>query len=618
MSKWGFGVIMCRTMLAALVFGSTGLGMFLMAQIVSAEGTSPTGIGCLALFGLSFGWLTLGFWNAVFGFVALVAGRRPSRYCEAAPIDRTAVVMPVHNEDPARVGAGLEVVLAELAELVEGGQFDVFLLSDSSDPIVSAEEARLVAALRRLHPRGPALFYRRRGRNVGRKAGNIADFVRRWGRGYTQMIVLDADSIMSGATMVTLARLMAANPDAGIVQTVPLPTNRRTAFARIIQFTSRIYGPVQAAGFACWTGGDANYFGHNAIIRLTAFAQHCALPHLPGEPPLGGEILSHDFVEAALMQSAGYRVFMVPDLEGSWEETPSNLIDFARRDRRWCQGNLQHGRLLGSPGLRFMGRVHLGLGLASYLTAPVWLAMLVSSSADAVVRTLSGPVYFRPGFNLFPNWPVATDAQIDLLLAMTLTALFLPKLLGLLLALCDRSVRRACGGAMALVGSAVLETLFSALMAPVMMLFQTGFIGITYVGRSISWQPQERGDRGVGWREALRHHAGQSLVGLGWGSFVAFMAPHFFWWLMPIWCGLVLAVPLCVLSSREGLGIALARWGLFLTPAETEPPRELGRLRSSLEHGGPFARVWAPAHLIRAVPPENGLPMPYPAASSAG
>jgi membrane glycosyltransferase len=606
-----------RLLLAVLVLGSTGLGASLMSQVVAAQRMSLTGLGCLALFTLSFFWLSLGFWNAVFGFVSILAGAR-ARPAEAGTLqERIATAMPIYNEDPDRVSAGVEATLTELARLEDGRQFDVFLLSDTTDPAIAEEETRLVAALRARYRHGSALFYRRRSRNLGRKSGNVADFVRRWGGRYDHMIVFDADSVMSGPTMDRLARMMAANPEAGIIQTVPLPANRRTGFARMLQFACRVYGPVQAAGFACWTGDDSNYFGHNAIIRLAAFARHCVLPHLPGKPPLGGEILSHDFVEAALMRGAGYRVLLATELDGSWEETPSNVIDYAGRDRRWCQGNLQHGRLLGMPGLRLMGRAHLTMGIASYLLAPIWLAFLAVSSADAIQRALIGPVYFKPGFNLFPDWPVATDFQIDLLLAMTLAALFLPKLLGLVLVLADRKARRACGGALALIGSALAETLISMLLAPIMMMFQVSFVTATYLGRSISWHAQARGDRGISWSEAARRHAGQTLTGAIWAVIVAILAPDFVWWLAPIWSGLLLAIPLSVLSSRDSVGVALARYGLFLTPAETDPPPELAVLRHALATGREVARFNPMLDLLPTIPPEHGLPMAHPELAEA-
>ena len=186
--------------------------------------------------------------------------------------------------------------------------FDYFLLSDTTDPDVWVAEERALVALRdRLRGKGK-VYYRHRRKNLNRKAGNIADFVTRWGGAYPNMVVLDADSLMTAHSVVSLAAAMEDDPDAGIIQTLPLIINRNTLFARLQQFAARIHGPIIASGLAVWMGRDGNYWGHNAIIRTAAFAAHCGLPDLRGRPPLGGHILSHDFVEAALIRRAGYAV----------------------------------------------------------------------------------------------------------------------------------------------------------------------------------------------------------------------------------------------------------------------------------------------------------------------
>jgi len=578
-----------RIALLILTVGSTAIAASLMSQVMAAHGLGLIGVAGVALFTISFGWLAISFWTAVFGFcVRLIGGDPASLTIDAStPLGvRTAVVMPIYNEDPLRVSAGLEATLVGLERTGEGAFFDFFVLSDTRDAVHGQAERRMVEGLRRRHAAsGIKIFYRRRPKNIGRKAGNIEDFVKRWGNAYAHMVVLDADSVMSGETIVSLARLMEGHPDAGIIQTLPVPANRETAFARILQFSSRLYGPVLASGLAFWTGGAGNYYGHNAIIRIAAFARHCGLPVLPGGAPLSGEILSHDFVEAAMITGAGYKVWIVPELAGSYEEMPANVIDYATRDRRWCQGNMQHSRLLSFPGLALMGRLHLSMGVASYLTSPLWLALLSLSTADAVQRAIEGPVYFKPGFNLFPNWPVATDFQIDLLLVMTLVALFLPKIMGLLLVLFSPVRRRPYGGLMGLLPSVLIETIFSTLLAPIMMLFQSLFVTAAFSGRSVAWEAQPRDDRGLSWREGLKRHAGQTLLGLAWAGSVYWIAPDFFWWLTPIFAGLAVAIPLSVLSSRSSLGLKLKHWGLFLTPEETRPPAELRRLRRALNRG---------------------------------
>ncbi|HLY55191.1 MAG TPA: glucans biosynthesis glucosyltransferase MdoH [Stellaceae bacterium] len=605
------GIIVRRTIFFVLSLATSIVAASLMAQVMSANGLSLIGLAVLVLFVASFTWLAQSFWTAVMGFVVRVIGGDPVglHVTPEQPLrERTAVVMPIYNEDTERVAAGLDSLLAGLADTGMGEHFDVFILSDTTKDAIGARELEAVAALRTAHPGPSRLYYRRRERNIGRKAGNIEDFVRRWGSAYAHMLVLDADSVMSGKTIVRLAQLMEAHPDSGIIQTVAMPVNRETPFARILQFASRLYGPVTSSGLAFWTSRTGNYYGHNAIIRLTAFAENCGLPVLPGAAPLGGEILSHDFVEAALMRRAGYKVFIVPELDGSYEEMPANLIDYAKRDRRWCQGNMQHGRLLGVEGLSMISRLHLFMGVTSYLTSPLWLLLLICSTADAMQRAIVGTVYFKPGFNLFPTWPVATDFQIGLLLAITLASLFLPKVMGLLLVVFSSRARRSYGGLWRLLASVLLETVFSTLLAPVMMLFQTLFVVSTLIGRSVSWDAQPRDDRGLSWREGIVRHVGQSIFGLIWAGAVLWVAPDFFWWLTPVIFGLLLAIPLSVWSSRSALGLWLKRHGLFLTPEETDPPVELRRLREAEARGGwtPGAK---PAVATPLVPPEAGLEM---------
>jgi membrane glycosyltransferase len=259
--------------------------------------------------------------------------------------------MCIYNEDAGRVAAGVDAIWTSLTAQSEHHAFDLFILSDTRTPVIAAAEEAVWWSLVERHDARGRIFYRRRAKNIGRKAGNVADFVRSWGGAYDYMVILDADSIMTGNALVTLARLMDAHPEIGIIQTLPLPVGRETLFARILQFSARLNAPMLTSGLAFWQLGDSNYWGHNAILRLLPFAAHCALPRLSGAEPLGGEILSHDFVEAALLRRAGYQVWLLPDLAGSWEQVPSNLLDYAARDRRWTQGNLQHLAVLPLRGL---------------------------------------------------------------------------------------------------------------------------------------------------------------------------------------------------------------------------------------------------------------------------
>ncbi|HVJ50893.1 MAG TPA: glucans biosynthesis glucosyltransferase MdoH [Aliidongia sp.] len=607
-------MVIRRVIFWLVVAASAVFATYLMSEVMAANGLTPVRLGVLVLFTASFTWLIVSFWTAILGFIVRLGLKDPVSLAEAGHVrlrERTAIIMPIYNEDTERVAAGLEATMGGMTRTEWGRHFDLFVLSDTTDQRIATAELAMVAALRARHPDGVKLYYRRRQPNIGRKAGNIEDFITRWGGAYAHMIVLDADSIMSEDTLVALAQMMEANPDSGIIQTIPTPVNRETPFARILQFAARLYMPVMAYGLAFLTRGEGIYFGHNAIIRIAAFARYCALPVLPGAAPLGGEILSHDFVEAALMQRAGYKVWIVPELTGSFEELPANVIDYAKRDRRWCQGNMQHGRLLGVPGLKRMSRLQLFMGVTSYLTSPLWLLLLILSTIDAVQRALQLPVYFKPGYNLFPDWPVATDAQIDTLLGITLAALFLPKLLGAAMVMASRSERRLYGGFAPLVASIMVEMVFSALLAPMMMLFQTNFVVSTLLGRSISWDAQPRDDRGLSWREGMRRHGLQTMIGLVWGLAIFELAPDFFWWMSPITLALVLAIPLSVLSSRARLGLWLKWIGLFVTPEETRTPIELRRMRRALVRGLPSLRggVGLLDYGGELTPPESRLEM---------
>jgi membrane glycosyltransferase len=610
------GMLARRISLLLLVAGTTATAAMLMAVVMGANGWTFLRLVVLALFTISFAWLSLSFWTSVLGFIVRVVGGDPASLWSNLDFDRplaqrTALVMPIYNEDTDRVVAGLEATLAGLAQMADRDHFDVFVLSDTTKPDIAVREEQAMRAMRARNRSGVDIYYRRREKNIGRKAGNLEDFVHRWGGAYAHMIVLDADSVMSGETIVSLAKLMEQNPQAGIIQTIPIPANRETPFARILQFAARLYCPVMASGLAFWAGGDANYYGHNGIIRLSAFARHCGLPILPGAAPLGGEILSHDFVEAALIQRGGYRVWLVPELAGSYEEMPANLIDYAKRDRRWCQGNLQHGKVIGAMGLRTLSRLHLGMGIASYLASPVWFLLLLLASIDILERSIIGPVYFKPGFNLFPDWPVVKTQQIDTLIALTLAALFLPKVMGLLLVIFDDDKRRGYGGLLPLLTSVIGEILFSALLAPVMMLFQTLFVVTTFSGHVVTWDAQARDDRGLSWKEGLRRHAGHTVLGVVWAGVMIAFAPNFFWWMTPVLLGLILSIPLSVLSSRLDFGLASKRMGLFLTPDETRPPAELRRLRRAIARGGaaPGDATQSYGAADPLTPPESGLPM---------
>ena len=623
-----------RTLFLGLTFLTSLSASALMADILRTNGFTPWEKASLIVFFVLVTWITGAFWTAVAGFIIQLIGRdrvviHSSEARGWVLKGRTAVVMPIYNEDTTRVFAGLDVIWSSLKARPEQAAFDLFVLSDTRKPDIAAAEELAWARLVERHDAVGRVFYRRRKENLQRKAGNIADFVRSWGGAYDYAVVLDADSIMSGHALVTLAQMMDLHPEAGIIQALPTPAGRETLFARLIQFAARLNSLMLASGLAFWQLGEGNYWGHNAILRLREFAAHCDLPRLPGKPPLGGEILSHDFVEAALMRRAGSKVWLLTDLDGSFEEVPSNVVDFAARDRRWAQGNLQHLGLLPMRGLHWLSRLHLLTGVLSYATSPLWLMALLLSSIVVCLDAINGYQYFPPGsYSLFPTWPQYRDSEIVILLAGTITVLLMPKVLGATLALVKGPMRRSFGGAGRLLCSLFVEQLFSTLLAPSMMLFHTSFVVTTLAGHPVTWNAQDRGDRGITFREALSRHKWHVAIGLAWGAIILLIAPRYIWWMSPILLGLLLSVPLTMLTSLTSAGVWARKHGLLLTPEETQPPAELAALEHLMASGGIMAtppggpgngldELADQSNSIRVIPLEHSVPEREPLSMEA-
>jgi membrane glycosyltransferase len=420
------------------------------------------------------------------------------------------------------------------------------------------------------------VWYRRRWQNTARKAGNVEEFVKRWGGRYEHMILLDADSLIDAPTLLALARAMQADPALGILQTAPQLIGAKTFFGRLQQFAACVYGPVITRGLAAWSGNEGNYWGHNAIIRVPAFAQSCGLPKLHGRKPFGGYVLSHDFVEAALMRRSGWKVRMSTELGGSWEESPPSLIDTAIRDRRWAQGNLQHSKIIGASGLRFASRVHLCIGIMSYLSSPLWLLLLGIGFALALQSHLIRPEYFSRDFQLFPTWP---RFDVELMMALfwfSMVVLLIPKLIGLMRALFSRRIRRGAGGSIGVCASVLLEVVLSALYAPVLMLIQSRHVFEVLVGGDSGWKTQRRAG-GSSWREAWVFHRRHMLLACVTAVIVWFLSPPLLAWVSPALLGLFLSVPLSRASGSEILSQLLARLALLGTPEEIDVPRVVAR-----------------------------------------
>jgi membrane glycosyltransferase len=557
------------------VFGGglalTAYGAFEMYHVVSVSRTTSLQYVLLVLFTINFSWIALAFTSAVLGFFGLLFNKGFSGRVETLK-HRTVVVMPIYNESSARTFAALAAIRESVEATGLGGHFDYFIVSDTTNPDVWIAEERAFLALRQRLGPDARVYYRHRPKNHHRKAGNIADFVTRWGGHYEHMVVLDADSLMTGTCIVRLAAAMEEDPDSGIIQSLPLIINRNTFFARLQQFAARVYGPVIATGLAMWSGRDGNYWGHNAIIRTKAFADHCGLPDLKGKPPFGGHVLSHDFVEAALIRRAGWSVYMLPDLTGSYEESPPSLIDVSVRDRRWCQGNLQHSRIIGAKGFVTPTRQHFATGIMGYLASPFWLMQLVVGILIVLQVSYARPEYFTQEFTLFPVWPRFDPERALNLFALTMAILLAPKLFGLLLTLFNGKLRRAGGGAIRLVISALIEVLFSAFFAPIMMLIQSGSVFQILLGRDTGWNPQRRDDGSIPLKDIIRRHRTHTVLGIVAGISAFMIATSLFAWMSPTIVGLVLAIPLSWASGQLALGLWLKRHKLLVTPEEGDPP----------------------------------------------
>ena len=562
-----------RVHLARLIaFGGalalTLLGAQQMGKVFDPAHVSALQTALSVFFTLTFGWIAFSAAAAVAG--VLLPPRRP-RASSLAPLGRTAIVMPVYNEDPVETAAALAAMGRGLAELGHGGDFEIFILSDTRDAAHWARETAVFAALRQRLEGRMAVWYRRRARNTARKAGNIQDFIERWGGRYDYLLSLDADSLMAPETIVELVRRMAAEPRLGLLQTVPMLAGGNTLYARLQQFAGRLHGPAIARGTAAWQGEDGNYWGHNALLRTAAFAQSAGLPELRGRAPFGGHVLSHDFVEAALLRRAGWIVRMDPDLDGSFEGAPPSLSAAAVRDRRWAQGNLQHLKVIGARGLRWPSRMHFLIGVGSYLASPLWLTMILVGLVLTAQAIFTQPEYFPNTYQLFPEWPRFDAVRMRWLFILAIGLLLLPKLVGLLRALVHGPTRERFGGAQRLVPGALVELVLSALYAPVMMLMQTRQLFEILAGRDSGWSAQARSGSWISWREALARHWRHMLAGLLVTVGLLYTEPALLPWLSPVLVGLVLAPWLCRVSGDPVLGDRLSSLGLLTTPEETRP-----------------------------------------------
>jgi membrane glycosyltransferase len=555
-----------RWLVLGLNLGSMALLTWVMSRVLGSRGWSGPTVAFFLIYLIGLPWTLLGFWNSAIGFVILRLSRDPVAYTNPAlritPRDsaittRTAICLCARNEAVEATFARLRVMIDSLVATGEVRHFDFHVLSDSSDFEIGCLEEVMFLGLQVRYP-GVGLRYRRRRENTGYKAGNLEEFATRCRGQYAHMIVLDADSMMSGGSMLRLVRAMQANPRLGILQTLVVGRPAESAFTRIFQFGMRHGMRAQTTGGAWWQGSAGPYWGHNAIIRIDPFVEHCQLPTLPGKAPMGGWVLSHDQVEAALMRGAGWDVRVIPDEYESWEENPTNLPDFIKRDLRWCQGNLQYLALLRMPGLKPMGRFQLFNAIMMYAGAPMNLLMLVAGLSMALVPS-SGHFATSMAFGLY---------------AASLVMLFAPRFLGVFDTFLSGRAK-SYGGALRLLTGCVLDLAFSLLIGPIMMIAQTVFIAGLAFGHKVMWEAQNREDRSISLGEAFKGLWQQLTFGVACLVILGLFLPPAIKWAGLTIFPCLLAIPFACITAGRGFSRLLVRTGLCAIPDELAPAWEL-------------------------------------------
>ncbi|MBV7407978.1 glucans biosynthesis glucosyltransferase MdoH [Maritimibacter sp. DP1N21-5] len=512
------------------------------------------------------GWLA---WGAVLALTGLWPRGRRAVLPMPRDYGATVVLVPICNEDPVATFARIAAMDASIRS--EALDMDIVILSDTrSEAGQAAEQAAFRMLIAETQGAG-RIFYRNRTDNRGRKAGNVEDFIRRSGGAYVYAVTLDADSLMSGSALGQMVARMEADPKLGLLQTLPRIVGAGSLFGRAMQFASAFHGPVFTRGLERMQGATGPYWGHNAIIRVTAFAQSCGLPELSGRPPFGGHILSHDYVEAALLARGGWRVVADSGIEGSFEEGPENVLAYAKRDRRWCQGNLQHIRLLMAPGLAGWSRYVFVQGIFAYVVSVLWAAFLVTTIAGTAFAP--EPDYFPDPYQLFPVFPSDRSREITALALGIIGMLIMPKVaIWITSSLSGRS--RSFGGAGRSAVSVVTDILLSSFLAPVMLAFQTRAVIQVATGQDGGWPAHARGEGALTLGQAARASGWIALLGLTALLVTAQLSPGLMPWLLPVTLPMMAAPILISWSSQP------ARGKLFAVPEEAEVPDVIARYRS--------------------------------------
>ncbi len=559
-----------RCIFALLVATSFIALAVLMTLTLSAGGFSVLDIIVLGCFMVTLPWTIIGFWNAVIGLAIMRLSGDPVRaVCpiaqgrpDAALISSTALLSCIRDEDTESLEPNLSAMVSHLIRAGNAGHFALYVLSDTSMDDIALQEQEMTARLQQRFEGRMEIVYRRRTVNTGFKAGNIEDFCAHWGDSHDFALVLDADSYMSADAITDLVRRMEANPQIGILQSLVVGLPAESAFARVFQFGMRLGMRSYTMGSAWWQGDCGPYWGHNALLRIAPFKAHCGLPVLPGKGPLAGSVLSHDQVEAALMRRAGYEVRVLPLETGSYEVNPPHLLEFIRRDLRWCQGNLQYRRLLTMPGLKPVSRAQLFLAILMFLGSPAWIGFM---SAAALLGLTTDGMPFRADTGL-------------VLFCTILTMVFAPKLATVADILSRRDLRKAFGGLVRVLLGVGTEIVYAAMLAPIMAVAHTVFMGGLVFGKSIGWGAQARGVTRLPVALVLCKLWPQTLFGLLGLAWIAGQPIEMVWPVIPVAVGPLLATLLAVSTSTKTLGALAIHSTLWRIPEETAPPEELADL----------------------------------------
>ncbi len=570
---------------------------FLLMDYFSLGGVAPLEVAVLVLLALTFVNLAFSVNNACLGLLRVAMVRTNETPSKVAALPREiALLVPVYQEAPWDVFGNASAMLKELDDDTNADSYTLFVLSDTQDPKIAAQENQAMAALRaEFHPK-EIVFYRRRAENTDKKVGNITDWIENWGGAYDAMVILDADSLMSGAAIRQLAQALADDPDAGLIQSRPTLIGAQTLFGRVNQFSNSVYGGVVAEGLASWSQHEGNYWGHNAIIRTRAFAQSARLPYLRTLAGSERLILSHDFVEAGMLRRAGWAVRLLPRVDGSYEETPQTLIDFALRDRRWCMGNMQHLRLLATRGFHLISRIHLLQGALAFLMSPAWMAVLILWSFLGMAPA-SPSVYFSESAPLAPAWPQQELSITLIYLLFVYGMLLFPKVVGAILFGLRAETRAAYRSGTTFLGSVLFELLLSVLYAPITMVQTTIATFYALIGKPAHWAPQNRGAYGYSWKQTFRFHWVETLCGVIACSAVIFGQASVL--ILPIAISLIGAVPLSRLSAMPVQNLSLRSLRLD-TPHTLNEPQIVSLARAE--------RAW-----IKSVVTETPRPEPIAA-----